>query len=457
MQMSLKYAENPEAFVKLLKKWIDARREFDIIDLFAEMHPADIAELIDRLEEEDQRALFALLDVETASEVITQLSERSRDAILGDISQNRLVQIIEDLESDDAADLLAELSDEMIEAALQGIAREDSREVQRLLRYDEESAGGLMQTELVKVNKDLTVDEAIAAVREQAAHVEDIHNVFVVDDNDILQGMQDIEDLIVHPSNQRIAEIMEVRLPSATPGVDQEEVARMFQKYDAIALPVVDESGRLLGRITVDDVVDVMEEEASEDFLKMAGTHEDELVYSGKILRISRLRLPWLIANMFGGLFVGYLLWLFEITLQEALILITFVPVITAMAGNAGIQSSTIVIRGFATGVIEMGQLGRHLFQEVRVAAIMGVFCGVIIGLVALFWHWDPLIGVIVGIAMLGAIVMANTLGTLVPALFKKIGIDPAVAAGPFVTSANDISGILIYFFIATFLVHLFH
>jgi magnesium transporter len=420
MQMSLKYAENPEAFVKLLKKWIDARREFDIIDLFAEMHPADIAELIDRLEEEDQRALFALLDVETASEVITQLSERSRDAILGDISQNRLVQIIEDLESDDAADLLAELSDEMIEAALQGIAREDSREVQRLLRYDEESAGGLMQTELVKVNKDLTVDEAIAAVREQAAHVEDIHNVFVVDDNDILQGMLDIEDLIVHPSNQRIAEIMEVRLPSATPGVDQEE-------------------------------------EASEDFLKMAGTHEDELVYSGKILRISRLRLPWLIANMFGGLFVGYLLWLFEITLQEALILITFVPVITAMAGNAGIQSSTIVIRGFATGVIEMGQLGRHLYQEVRVAAIMGVFCGVIIGLVALFWHWDPLIGVIVGIAMLGAIVMANTLGTLVPALFKKIGIDPAVAAGPFVTSANDISGILIYFFIATFLVHLFH
>jgi magnesium transporter len=440
--------------VDRLRELIEQGREFDIIHLFTEMHAADIAELIDRLREEEKKRLFALLDVEKASDVISQLSVESRDQILEDLPTERLVQIVDDMESDDAADLLAELPEDQVRAALRAIDRVDSLEVQRLLAYEKDTAGGLMQAELVKVSPQWTLQEALESVREQAREVEDVHDIFVVDEHGRLLGALEIEDLILHPSERRVSEVMKTSIPRVTTNVDQEEVAHIFQKYDIITLPVVDASGRLLGRITVDDVVDVMEEEASEDFFKMAGI-EGELVYSGRPFQIARLRLPWLLTNLFGGLLVGYLMWLFKLTLKEALVLVTFVPVITGMGGNAGIQSSTIIIRGFATGRLDMTRLWRHLFQEFRVAILMGTACGLVVGLVAAAWHGIGMLGFVVGTAMVGAITVANLMGTLVPALFKRLGIDPAVAAGPFVTTANDITGILIYLGIATAFIHL--
>jgi magnesium transporter len=437
-------------YVELVKRWIDHGLEFNIIELFSEMHPADIAYILDRLDEQERQRLFALLDVEKASDVITQLSNESRDQILQSIPEDVLIKIVDDMDSDDAADLLAELPRERAEATLRGIPLEDSLEVQKLLRYDKESAGGLMQVELATVHPDMTVQDALDSIRKQAKEVKDIHDVFVVDRNNKLLGVVHLEDLILNPPQKLISEIMDTMVQSVTPDLDQEEVARIFMRYDIITLPVVDTQGRLLGRITVDDVVDVMEEEASEDFLKMAGTHEDELVYSGHPIKVSRLRLPWLITNLFGGLLVGYLMWLFKITLKEALVLVTFVPVITGMGGNAGIQSTTITVRGFAIGRVDFRNLWRHLFHEIRVGLLMGIACGGVVALIALLWHHNPMLGAVVGLAMFCAISVATLMGTLMPAFFKRLGIDPAVASGPFVTTANDITGILIYLSIAT-------
>jgi magnesium transporter len=227
-------------------------------------------------------------------------------------------------------------------------------------------------------------------------------------------------------------------------------VARIFQKYDLLSAPVVEGDGTLVGRITIDDIMDIIEEEVSEDIFRMAGTHEDELVYGDKIWKISRLRLPWLITNLFGGLLTGYLLWIFKVALHDAIVLVTFVPVITGMGGNVGIQSSSITVRGLATGDVDLQRLGRTIFKEVRVGLLMALACGFTLGAVAEIWHHNPALGFAVGSAMAAAIVVASLMGTLVPIIFKRLGVDPAVASGPFVTTANDITGILIYLSIST-------
>lgn len=439
-----------EKDIKKLRWMIEQGMEFEIIDLFTTMHAADIADLIDFLEEGEKKRLFALLEVETASEVIRELSDLSREQILEDIPQEKLVKIVEGLPSDEATDLISELPEEKAQVTLQQIERTDSERVRELLQYHEESAGGLMEKELVAVRADANVQQTIELIRSLSDEVEDIHNVFVVDRENTLVGILPLRRLILAKPETKISEIMDTHVITVNPNLDQEEVAAIFKKYDLVSIPVVDPQGKLLGRITVDDVVEVMEEEASEDLLKMAGTHEDELIYTSHIFRIARYRLPWLLTNLFGGLLTGYLMWLFKITLKEVLVLVTFIPVITGMGGNAGIQSSTIMVRGLATGVIGIESLWRVILKEVRVAVIMGGACGLLVGLVAFFWHGKAVLGVVVGFAMMGAISVANIMGALMPALFKKLKIDPAVASGPFVTTSNDVTGILIYMAIAT-------
>jgi magnesium transporter len=237
---------------------------------------------------------------------------------------------------------------------------------------------------------------------------------------------------------------------SVTIDVDQEEVANIFQKYDFISLPVVDHSTCLVGQILVDDIIDVFEEEASEDILKMAGTTEEELVYGSKIFRISRARLPWLLTNLFGGILTGYFLWLFRVTVQDVLALITFIPVITAMGGNVGIQTSTIMVRGIAVRKVLPENMFDVLLKEIKIGAIIGLVCGVVAGVVANFWHHKPLLGVVVGMAMFFAITVAAITGALAPVFFQKVRVDPALASGPIVATVVDIAGIIIYMLIAT-------
>jgi magnesium transporter len=258
------------------------------------------------------------------------------------------------------------------------------------------------------------------------------------------------------PPSTRLKDIMTSDVINVRTDMDQEEVAHLVAKYNFLAVPVVDETNKLMGIITVDDVIDVMRQEATEDIYKMAGASEEEVFHTYKSFKTARLRLPWLITNLFGGVVTGYLMWLFKITLKEVIALITFIPVITGMGGNVGSQSATIVVRGFATGRIDFTTLRKVLYKEIRVGIIMGLVCGLTIGVVAFVWHHNVYLGMVVGLAMVTAMTVAATMGVLAPAFFKKIGIDPAIASTPFVQTANDITGILIYFATATlFLTHL--
>ena len=442
--------ENVQEHLEKLDRLIDQGWELEIIKLISTLHPADIADLIDALDEEKKKKLFGLLQIATASDVIMEVDDISRELLIEDMPQDKLTRIVDDMESDDATDLIAELPREQAQDILRKIDKEDSEEVRELLKYDKETAGGIMQLELVAVRQGITVQDAIEHIRSSAGEVEDLHHVFIVDDGEKLVGILPLRKLILASPASTVGSIMDPATIRVTPDVDQEKVADIFRKYDMVSLPVVDDEGMLLGRIMVDDVVDVIEKENSEDIMKMAGIPEEELVYGSHVLAISRVRLPWLITNLFGGLLTGYLMWLFRVTLDQVLALVTFIPVITAMGGNIGIQSSSIMIRGFAIGRVDFTNLRRFLFKEIRIGLLMGLACGAVAGCAAMIWHKNPVLGPIVALAMTIGITTAASMGTLVPAFFKKMKIDPAIAAGPFVTTANDIVGIIIYLGIAT-------
>jgi len=440
------FQETLQHFEKLIEKG----REFEIIRLLSTLHPADIAELIDLLEDAKKKKLFALLDIQTASDVISEIDDISRELILEDISHERLSKILHDMASDDATDLIADLPQEKAEEILAAIGKKDSEEVQKLLKYSEDTAGGIMQTELVSVDQDMSAHEAIDRIRRLAQEVKSFHNVYVTTKDYQLAGVVSLKALVLASPAAPISQIMNPQPISAAIDMDQEEVANIFKKYDFISLPVVDRKGRLVGQILVDDIIDVFEEEASEDMLKMAGTSEDELLYGSKIFKISRSRLPWLITNLFGGIVTGYFLWRFKVTVKDVLALITFIPVITAMGGNVGVQTSTIMVRGIAINRVKIENLVEVLLKELKVGVLMGITCGLVAGGVASLWHHKPLLGVVVGLAMFCAITVAALTGAIVPACLKKINIDPALASGPFVTTANDITGIIIYMGTAT-------
>lgn len=434
------------------------REDFDAaVKELSSLHPVDIADLFELLEEFEKKELFRRLPLEAASEVIAHLSEFSQEQIVADLSQRRLRQIVDRLDSDDAADLLASLPRETTEQVLARIDAKESQKMRRLLSYGDETAGGIMQAEFLAVPQDATISDAIQRVR-SGKGLDHASTVFVVNPRKQVVGQLSLSSLILADAHEPVSRIMDTDLNPIPVDMDQEEVARIFQKYDIILAPVVEADGTLVGCITVDDVVDIMQEEVSEDILRMGGTDKNELVYGDRVWKISRLRLPWLLTNLLGGLVTGYLLWLFKVALAEAIVLVTFVPVITGMGGNVGIQSSTITIRGLATGDVDFQRLGRTLFKELRVGLLMATACGLTLGVVAEVWHQNPALGITVGCAMAAAILVASFMGTVVPIIFKRLGIDPAVAAGPFVTTANDISGILIYLTVATaFLKYIVH
>jgi magnesium transporter len=436
-----------ETDLKEINRFMDQGKLLRVRRMVSDLHPADLAILMEDLSEEYKCDLFAVLDPKLAAEVVVELSDPSRDQVLRDIHANRLADIVDDMPSDEAADIIGDLPSQMAEEVLERIDDEDSDEVRTLLQYSEDTAGGIMQLEMVSVRADRSATQAIEAIRLKRDEIDDLHNIFVVDAQNHLMGLVPLQNLILaHPDTQ-IATIREDCPLVVMAEEDQESVAHKFRLYDLISAPVVDERGRLIGRITSDDIMEVLDDEHEEDMLRMAGTStEEEPFHTENILKISRLRLPWLLSNMGGGLVSGGLLWLFKITLADALFLIAFIPVIMAMAGNVGVQSSTIIVRGFAVGQINDGNLFKILFKELKVAMVIGLICGVLVGVVAQVWHNQPMLGLVVGISMALAISLAALMGTLAPAAFKRLNVDPAISSGPVVTTVNDIVGILIYF-----------
>ena len=449
-----------------IEKLIEAKDFDELRRLLSESRSSDVAEVVEVLDEIARQILFDLLDPKDAGEVLEKIDEATRSQVVEDLTGDELTDIVSTMAPDEAADVVAELSEEQTEQVLDQIPKTESDQIEKLLKYEEDTAGGIMNPELVTVNIKGDIADAIHSFRE-ADPEEDFYYVFLVYDDGCLKGAVGLDTLLRHPRRTPIAEVLGEKLPTVNAGADQEEIANTFRKNDLIVMPVVDEKGVLLGRITVDDVVEVMDEEAEEDALVMVGTHPAELD-TASIFRAATIRLPWLLTCLIGS-FVYAVIYIYYQHYFSNVIwtsILMFVPAIAAMGGNSGLQTSTIVIRGLATGDLAALKLSQVFLREIRIALIIAVICGICAGgLSTLFLHSrlesiEPiqayLLGVSVGLGMFCGIMLATSVGLLLPFWFRKIGVDPAISAGPFVTTANDSIGCLTYFSLALLLLHVF-
>ncbi len=420
-------------------------------------HPSDLADLVDELSDEQKKELFDLLSDEDAALIIQEMEDFDQVSLLRLLTRHKASAILREMSVDDATDLVGELSIEEARDLL-SLIDEEAEEIKGLLKYPEDSAGGIMTTEFIALPEDIPVEEAISRLREVAPDAEIVYYVYVVDPQTRLTGVLSLRDLIAADDGTLLQDIMYRNIISVQAETDQEEVARVVSRYDLLAVPVVDEENRLLGIITVDDILDVIEEEATEDIYRLTGTGEVTGVdiLEASVFGLARKRMPWLLISLMGGLISGSVIGAFEHTLETIVILAVFIPVIMDMGGNVGTQSSTLFVRGLATGEITPSDVWRYFFRETRVGLTMGILNGLFVAMVATLWQGMPLLGVVVGIAMFSTITLAALIGTLVPMFFNYYGIDPAITAGPFVTTIKDVTGLLIYFWIATaFMSHL--
>jgi magnesium transporter len=433
---------------KNLQNFLEEGHENELAEMLAAMHPADVAEILNPLDMEDTIRVIALMEVEQASDVLVEMSETSRDQVAAEMPLEKLTELVAEMDSDDAADIVAELPDEEANKVLAAIEQKDAEDVRRLLMYDEETAGGLMQVEMISAHEDETVYHLVARIRALEEDGPDVHFVFIVDSANVLRGRVNMRQLLLAMPDQTMKELMTPAPLVVGVDEDQEAVAQNFQKYDVQSAPVVDKDGRLLGRITFDDIMDVVHEEVDQDVYRMAGSSEEE-VYSGPA-KIATLRLPWLLFNLGGGFITSAIVSDFEVTFVNILVLVPFVPMIMGLSGAVGSQAATITVRGLAMGRIAEGRVWHGVLREVRVSAILAVTLGFIIALGAGFMRSAALLGTAVGLSILAAIVVSTVSGAVIPIFFKALKIDPALASGPVVTSVNDVASLVSYMCVGT-------
>jgi len=441
---------------ELITHYVDAGRLTDLRPILSTERSEDIAEALRHLEEETRRRIFSLLEEENAGAVLDCLDELDpafRQELLEALDSRELTEIVETMPLDDAADVLGDLPEDQAQQVLDMMVEEEAEEVQELLRYPEDTAGGIMTPTLVSVSTSMAVSETIDYLRTMG-EADEVFYVYVVDSQEHLFGTVSLRSLVTARPETKIRAITDPDPISVNVLADQEEIAGIFRRYDLLAVPVVDDAGKLLGRITIDDVIDVIEEETTEDVYKMAGTDDEELE-SRSSFRVALIRLPWLLSCLVGSFLSGAVIYTFQMTLDKAIALamfMPFIPAITATGGNAGLQTSTVTVRGLATGHLDPSHVTGELLKEIRTALIIGIVCGGLAGVVARFWTGEPVVGLCIGTAMFLAISVAAGLGILIPLTFRKIGLDPAISSGPFITTSNDITGLLIYLSLATLL-----
>lgn len=438
-----------EELIKSIEILIEEKRNKELETLLNDMHYADIAEIIHELNINEAIYIIRLLDTEKTSDVITELDEDFRDKILENMSAKEIADELIELDTDDAVDIISELPDNRKSEVISYIEDvEHAKDIVDLLRYDEDTAGGLMAKELVKVNENWNVLKCVKEMREQAEFVKRVHSIYVVDDNDVLKGRLSLKDLLTTSTRSNIKDIYIPKVDYVYVTDTAEDVARIMAKYDLEAIPVVDEMKRLVGRITIDDVVDVIKEEAEKDYQLAAGITND-VEADDSIWKLTKARLPWLLIGMFGGLGAASIINGFQGAMEKYPILLIFIPLIQATAGNVGVQSSAIVVQGLANNSIDGELLGR-LFKESLLGLINGLAIAGVVILVSHFaFNTDYSISLTVAIALITVIINAAVIGTFIPIFLDKRGVDPAVATGPFITTSNDVLGILIYFSIA--------
>jgi len=435
--------------IQQLEQLIQSRNDEQLEMLLNDLHHADIAEILDELDFDEATYIFKVLDSEKTAEILLELEDDLRENILNRLSPKEIAEELDELETNDAADIIAELSQEKKEEVISELQDvEHAKDIVELLRYDEDTAGGIMHKELVKVNENWNVLTCVKEMRIQAENISRVHSIYVVDDEGRLKGRLSLKDLLTTSTKTPIRDIYISKLNYVKVDTEDVEVARIMQKYDLEAIPVVDELGRLAGRITIDDIVDVIKDEADKDYQLAAGISQD-VEADDSILELTKARLPWLVLALLGGFISVKVLGLFEGAMLEHGNLFFFTPLIAAMAGNVGVQSSAIIVQGLANDTLS-GTLFNRLIKEVSLSLLNGLILATILFLGSYFLlNVQPIIGIVITIALVSVIIIASLIGTFIPLLLDKYGIDPALATGPFITTSNDICGILIYFSIA--------
>ena len=434
--------------LETVTSYIEASNDTALVQYFEDMHHADIAEILDELSFDEAIYIIKLLDSEKTSEVLMDVDDDVREKILKNLTAKEIAEEVEELDSDDAADILGELSEERQEAVMSQIEDEEHvKEIEELLTYEENTAGSLMAKELVKVNENWTVLKCVREMRAQAEEVTRVHSIYVIDDSEKLKGRLSLKDLLIASTKTAISEVYIPNVDFVYDHDDLDEVSFKMRKYDLEAIPVVDDNNILLGRITIDDMVDVIKEEADKDYQLAAGIVED-VEADDTILELTKARLPWLILGLFGGLGSVLIMKGYDEAMQSFGELFFFTPLIAAMAGNVGVQSSAIIVQGLANDNVK-GSLWKRLLKEVGLSLINGLVLGVILIATALIMGYGIKLCLTVSISMLCVIIVAALIGTFVPIILDKKGIDPAIATGPFITTSNDIFGIYLFFVIA--------
>jgi len=443
-------------FIEQLREAITAQNIEWIEGQILDLHFADIAEILDRLSRDEAKFVYFLLDEEIQADVLMELEEEVRDRFLSSLSSKEIADQLENLDSDDAADILGEFSDEQVQEVISQMEDEEAAEdIVDLLNYDEDTAGGLMQKEFIKARLDWPVNRAIVELRRQAEDVEQVFTIYVVDDFNKLIGVLSLKRLLFASPKTKIADLYHGKnIISVKTSDDSEEVAKVMEKYDLVSIPVVDLQNKLVGRITIDDVVDIIKEEADKDF-QMASGISERIESTSSVWKISRARLPWLLIGMFGGILGAQVISGFEAEITSVPALAFFIPMITAMGGNVGVQSSAIVVQSLAKGNdMYFGNILKKIAKEALVALVNGLFLSVLIYSVGAIFESTTL-ALVVSLSLFTVIIFAAIFGTLIPLLLDKYKIDPALATGPFVTTLNDVLGLFIYFTIGMLLYHL--
>lgn len=432
----LKDLASKEDFVELRKK-------------VADMLPYDLSEFLQGLTPDLRNKILSNLQYEVLIELIPELPEEMQLEFIEVLSPRQAAEFLAGIPPDEMVDVLGDLPLDIRKNIVGYFTREKHREARSLLKHRPDTAGGLMTTEVVSLTTDYTVQEAIEYIRQKAREYETVYYMYVTDSEKRLVGVLSLRDLVLAPPEAKLKEIMNTEVIKVPVDMDQEEVASLIADYDLLALPVVEKGDKLLGIVTVDDVIDVIEEEVTEDMAHMSGTSGkiDKLIDAPSI-SVVKARLPWLIVTLIGGLLAGSVIGLFEVVLDSVVFLIIFVPVIMAMGGNVAMQSSTVFVRGLATGEIERPM--RYFLREIKIGFMMGCLVGLGTAIAAQLWKGMPILGAIAGTAMFFTVILATANGVLVPKLFDRLGIDPAISASPFVTTIQDIIGLVIYFSLAT-------
>ena len=429
---------------------ISAKKNSSLKKIVKDIHFADMADIINSLNEVQGIYLIKLFDSEKTSDILTELDENVREKILKALSAKEIAVEIKELDSDDAADILGELPDERKDKVISEISDNDlADDLIELLSYEEDSAGGLMAKELVKANENWTVLKCLGEIKKQGENVTRVHSIYVVDNNDKLIGRLSLKDLITSQSKKKIKDIFIPNVDSVNVNEKGEEVAKIMSKYDLEAIPVVNDKKLLLGRITIDDIVDFIKDEAEEDYLIAAGVQGD-VEADDSIYELTKARLPWLFLGLIGGLGSVFILEGFEEFMNDPSYkaLFFFTPLIAAMAGNVGVQSSAIIVQGLANDLIK-GSILKRLIKELGLSLINGLIFGLLTILFGFFIDQPTELSLVISFSMLCVIIVAALIGTSVPIILEKKGIDPAIATGPFITTSNDIFGIFLFFYIA--------